>query len=105
MDSERPPLFTIGKIEAYTRIMGHASVTGEILLKLGCRLDGYPGGIVFSSVQDARRYINEGIGPDKGYGVYEIEADWEQDCYPRAQDDYWRHLLVDRPIKCLVVNA
>lgn len=105
MDNIRPPVFTVGKIDRYLKIMAHASATGDVFLKMGCRLDGYPGGIVFSSMMDARRYISEGLDHSKGFGVFEIDADWEQDCYQSTPDAYWRNLLVDRPIKHLVADA
>lgn len=56
---------------------------------------------------DARRYIN--ISGNKGaYSVFELDADWEHDCYEQSDlfvDCYWRYLINDRPIVCLVEDA
>lgn len=104
---QHPPTFTIGCTEGYLEEIANCQSQGEILLKKGMH-DNYPGGIVFQNPIDARRYIDDLPKNGKAYSVFEIDADWEQDCYEQTDlfdDCYWKYLIGDRPIVCLVEDA
>lgn len=108
-DPQRPVTFTIGNTDSYLKGMVECFSSDEaIFLKKGM-YDSYSGGIVFQTPADARRYINESMSKNtKAYSVFELDADWEHDCYEQTDlfaDCYWRYLIHDRPIVCLVEDA
>lgn len=78
-------IYTIGHEESYTRYFREQ----ERPLKLGRnRRDGYPGGSVWETEEEARAHC-----PD-GYQVYGLFADWEADTEPSKEGD-WHDLLVN----------
>lgn len=107
-DPKRPSSFTIGQAKSYLKNLAECYSCGGALLKKGM-YNNYPGGIVFITPMDARRYINENLSENtKGYSVFELDADWEHDCYEQTElfdNCYWRYLISDRPIICLVEDA
>lgn len=108
---ERPHTFTIGDTVSYMTAMKVAEAAGEVMLKTGRYIAGekgrtndYPGGIVFRTVADARKYLAKEVSEKhrKAWGVFEMDADWEHDCYQKTDEQYWRNLIYDRPIIKLV---
>lgn len=96
-------LYTIGHEESYRRGLACGP-----LRKIGRRLpcdefpDGYPGGYVFRTVEEAERRIAERYA-DAGYTVFGLLIDaWKWDLaygvVARSEDGWWHHLLVDAEI-------
>ena len=107
-EPQRPPTFTIGNTESYLQGLTQSLSEDVALLKTGMH-DNYPGGIVFQTPMDARRFINENLSKETiVFSVFELDADWEHDCYERGylfDKCYWRYLIKARPIVCLVEDA
>lgn len=64
----------------------------------------YPGGYAFKTAEDAQRRIDEAY-PDRGFAVFGLLADWEQDTYPNPNGGWWHNLLVDVEIVLLEKEA
>ena len=88
-------IYTIGNQESYDDALRQNGAQGIKTLKMG-RRDDYPGGYAFQTASDAARRIAEAY-PGRGFAIYEVDADWDQDTYPSAAG-WWRNLKTDRPI-------
>ena len=87
-------LYTVGprrRYKAFIEVWGN-------LYKQG-RTENYPGGCVFQTKADARRYIGK-IESTKEMGVFGLQASWGIDTEP-SEDGWWHYLLKDRPILLL----
>lgn len=107
-DPKRPVTFTIGQTSSYLKRMAECLSFDKLLLKRGMH-NNCPGGIVFQTSINAKRYINERLSRNKEkYSVFEIDADWEHDCYEQTDlfnSCYWKYLINDKPIVCLVEDT
>lgn len=95
----RGMVFTIGHRLTYQEGL---DVRGKQFYKRGARKpgadfpDGYSGGYVFRTAEDAQRLIDEKY-PGKGMAVFGLKARWEKDTTP-AKDGWWHNLTRDARI-------
>lgn len=88
-------LYTVGPARRYRAFL---DVWGR-LYKTG-RKEGYPGGCVFQTIEDAHRFI-EKRNEINNFGVFGLkEVVWDVDTEPSV-DGWWHHLLHNRPIVLL----
>jgi hypothetical protein len=89
-------IYCIGLRTKYERAF--AAPGGAVKLGRGTGSDGrpYPGGWVWQSVAEARRFI-AGNGLDATHEVYGVLADWERDA-EMTPGDHTRRLSRDAPI-------
>ena len=76
-------IFTVGHTENYEQYF----VEYIDVPKLG-RTDGYPGGSVWESKEDAEKHC------PNGFSVYGVMSDWDNDTEP-SEEGNWNDLLVD----------
>lgn len=89
-------IFTVGHEGRYDRLMSRG-----VFMKQG-RLRNYPGGLVFRTAADARRYMLE-LGQHDGWAVYEVDADWEHDT-KMSEHGWWHALIRDSVVTRKVVE-
>ena len=102
-------LYTFGRKTAYDKILANDPSPK----KLGRRLvgdarfpDGYAGGSVWQTVDEAQAYVNSLPNADNptwaaaDFAVYGVKADWDSDAY-QIKGKAWRSLLVDAPLVCV----
>lgn len=100
-------IFTIGHTASYLNAIanspdGKIQKTGRI--EPGENDDfpnGYIGGYAFESAKDAQRRIDEAY-PDRQFGVFGLDADWEKDTIPNPDGGWWHNLINDSDI--IVLN-
>jgi len=98
-------IYTIGNTDSYLK----ALADDPELKKIGKREqllpqfpDGYPGGTVWQTREEAQAYIDDALQHEKPnwnpakFSVFGIEADWEKDTY--ASEENKRSLLRDAKI-------
>ena len=59
----------------------------------------YRGGVIFETARLARKYIE--AKRLHGYGIYEVDADWNNDCEIDENDGehaFWKHLMITSQI-------
>ncbi len=100
-------IYTVGYTKTYLKLFALDSETPEdrAPFKLGRRPpgdedypNGYPGGSVFQSQEQAQAWLDE-----KNlltYSIFGVEADWDTDTAPRS-DASFRDLLVDAKLVLL----
>ena len=102
-------VYTVGYHETYIQAIqeskeGYVNKTGR--LEPGVNEhhpDGYRGGIIFESYEDAHRYLTDIAVKEfdiTGYAVFGVEADWRHDVAP-ALDGWWGWLLTHSKIVVL----
>ena len=95
-------LYTIGRDNVYRakiEVWGEISKTG----RYDSTREGYKGGCVFQTIDDAHRYIKERcLGEEEKFAVFglDLATQWGVDTVP-SDDGWWHHLLWKRKVLLL----
>lgn len=93
-------IFCVGFGKSYDWYIEQNKSGGLPIRKMGCHIEqGYPGGSVWQTVEEAQKFADD----KPGYKVYGLLADWEKDTRP-SEGESWRDLLHDAELVGLERN-
>jgi len=97
-------IFTFGRTSSYDRDFN----TESNPKKLGPQSDGYPGGSVWKTREEAQAFVDSLPNKycptlnAKDFSVYGVLADWDTDVYKSDSEASWANLKIDAPLVKLI---